>query len=122
MGADAHVDDFFNGSAKRKTHPSTGSSSSTSLEVSEIMEGARTSVADEEHEEELYEDAKEEEDDDEEEEEDGEAQVELHERGDAVSSLPTDSQELDEGKFSINVGTSGGNVHAFVQKWIGLVY
>lgn len=100
VGADGNVDDFFNGTTKRKTHPSTGSSSSTSLEVSEIMEGVRTSAADEDHEEELYEDAKEEEEDDEdEEEEEEEAQVKLHERGDAVSSLPTDSQELDDGKI-----------------------
>lgn len=71
-------------SGNRRSLVSTGSSSSTSLEVSEILEGVRPSTQEEEveveddDEEVEYEDAKIEQEDDEEEEEDEVGQVELH--------------------------------------------
>ena len=99
VGGDERADDTFEGATTRRSAlQSTGSSSSTSLEVSEILEGVRPANQPEETEkaDEEFEDAKGDIDDEEEEEEEG--HVELHQRGD-VPKEPEDSQELDKGRF-----------------------
>ena len=98
IGGDERADDAFEGSSTRRTTlQSTGSSSSTSLEVSEILEGVRPANQPEETEADAeFEDAKGDIDGEEEEEEEVEGHVELHQRGDAPKE-PDSSQELDKG-------------------------
>ena len=100
VGGEERGDDNYDAtSTRRTTLQSTGSSSSTSLEVSEILEGVRPTnqPGTEEVEEEEFEDAKGDIEDDDEE----EGHVELHQRGDTPKEAE-DSQELDEGKTFIS--------------------
>ena len=99
VGGEERGDDNYDGtSTRRTTLQSTGSSSSTSLEVSEILEGVRPTnqPGTEEVEEEEFKDAKGDIEDDDE----VEGHVELHQRGDTPKEAE-DSQELDEGKSFI---------------------